>query len=1077
MTSEAMQAVPRAALTDADLSLLRMLGERESAPAPALPDGAGMQADFEGRYRDALCTAAFLNEFDPAALIPGIEEPDLKLLLRDCTVSTDGIVSRWRLSSAARGRLLRELGRGEAMNRHIAAAERYRERTGEPPDPFSAALVALCRGEFPSRHSLVAAGIETWSAYRAALAVLKDTGIPGANFAETILADVGHAEMMEPFRFLTGWRPVAPPGRHEPHQVFGEDAFVGRRDELKRLRSFVDVLASESVSESFSRGLHRRLRGSGGRALVLSGVGGVGKSTLVAKFILDHTAAGAGLLRFAYLDFDRSTVNTAQPATLVLEIARQLRWQLPGLAPQLDSLRERLRAELRRRAGALDSGSSSAYGDEPDGAGGNPGLPPELVSPTGLHEYVAEISRLLAGSRDAGPPENPTLLLVLDTFEEVQALGDEAVRRIERIVDGPYVLDAGWRTLIVGRDGVAGFFPAAERQELREFSDQASRRAFLEQRGVPVAQSARVAKVAGGRPLALLLAARLVREQGIGAIELSVYQRVGSLFRERLIEGILYERILGHISDPDLRRIAHPGLVLRWIDADVIAGVIVPVLGLSGFPPDKVEKVMAALRRQKDLVRVEPDGSVVHRSDVRAQMLELMSSDHADMVERLHRGAVAYYVDKQGRAGSGEQQQRLRIEELYHRLCLGTDLDSVVERWIAPARSALARALPEILNPQGRVALRLLLGRLPTLEEARELPPMLASQFTVRTVKSAIAYHAPERALEALQRAPATLPAGFLDLYEPLSFDRAGDWEVAREGYAKLARHVAEPEHLLAAADFFERHRIGPPSHNDSVLRQLGNALASVSPRTVDIELALARLGLHEPRGKLPASSELPLCAALLPVSGSATPATQWLVTLTTDVEQGGLALFDGMPVTDAMRRQLNALAMLLADSRAQWAHPGTLSFARALLESRSVGIRSSGSRVRFDPEAAWPVLRHLMRPSTPQWYVPLAAVVRKIVGGVIDTGTLFDPIALPGLPEAIPARVSTTRALAEVFGQFDQHGVLGPVLQNLAKQWPFVGKERYWHMVQAYLSWRAAVFPTLDPWMSMALSHAGKPR
>jgi hypothetical protein len=1072
MSIEPVRAAPSAALTEADQALLRSLGQWE-AKAVTMATSYGSQAEFRNRYRESLYTAAFLSDFDPAALMPGIGEADLKRLLRDCTVSTDGMVTRWRLTASVRGELLGKLIRDGATEHYIAAAANYSAGTAQPPDAFAQALVALCRGHTPNRHSLAATGIETWSAYRAALASLKGTGVPDAPRVEAILTEVSYAEMMEPFRFLTGWRPITPPPEHEAGQVYGEDAFVGRQDKLALLRSFVDVLASKSYYESLSRSV-KRLWGGASRTLILSGIGGVGKSTLVAKFILDHVSEEPSRIRFAYLDFDRSTINPSQPSTLVLELIRQLRWQIPQVGEQLDGLRDRLRTDIRASAANPDPVTSDRNEDEStDTAPGETRLPLELIPPFSLQDYLNDLSNLV---RQADSTEKKTILLVLDTFEEVQTSGNEAVERVQRMVNALSSTTSIWRTLIVGRDAVDGFFNDAARDELKEFDDQTSRRAFLAARGVPAALTAQVAQIAGGRPLALLLAARLVREHGIEAIELSMTQRLGRLFRQRLIEGVLYQRILDHISDERVRQIAHPGLVLRWIDASVIASVIVPVLGLSDFDETKIEQVMAAFRRQKDLVRVEPDDSVVHRSDVRAQMLELLTAEDPDTVMRLHRAAVDYYVKQQRDGSSAERLQRLRIEELYHQLCLGEDLDRVVQRWIPPARSALARAQAEIMSPRGRIALNILLGRLPSIDEVQNLPPLLAEELAVRTVKSGIAYNAPEKALNALERAATKLPKDFAALYRPLTLDRVGQWRAASPGYEELARHTSNRKHLLAAADFFERL----PSSQDQgeiskegilMIRQLWDRLSQLPQRTADIELVMARLQRRAQYGHSPASVELPQSVAHFPVTGVATAKSQWLVTLSSEVEERGLALFDGMPVTNPMRRQLTFLIMQF-EGEYKHVEPELREFCHVLWASSNIGLRGDNRQGEFaNSRQLWPVLRHIMRPATPQWYVPLAATLRRSLGPVVETGHFFDLRALPRLPEPPPAQITSTRALAELFAQLDQLGILQLFLRHMMNHWSELWNSPFMELSRAYDSWRKDMFPAIDPWLENLVS------
>ena len=41
-----------------------------------------------------------------------------------------------------------------------------------------------------------------------------------------------------------------------------------------------------------------------------------------------------------------------------------------------------------------------------------------------------------------------------------------------------------------------------------------------------------------------------------------------------VLQGVLFRRILGHIHTPEIRQLAHPGLVLRRITPDLIKEVL-----------------------------------------------------------------------------------------------------------------------------------------------------------------------------------------------------------------------------------------------------------------------------------------------------------------------------------------------------------------------------------------------------------------------------------------------------------------------------------------------------------------------
>ena len=63
---------------------------------------------------------------------------------------------------------------------------------------------------------------------------------------------------------------------------------------------------------------------SGRAPFVIWGVGGVGKTTLISKFMLEHAEAAVGHYPFAYLDFDRNTISARRPSGLLMEMCLQV---------------------------------------------------------------------------------------------------------------------------------------------------------------------------------------------------------------------------------------------------------------------------------------------------------------------------------------------------------------------------------------------------------------------------------------------------------------------------------------------------------------------------------------------------------------------------------------------------------------------------------------------------------------------------------------------------------------------------------------------------------------------------------
>jgi len=111
----------------------------------------------------------------------------------------------------------------------------------------------------------------------------------------------------------------------------GGDRFRGRKRELDILRSFVGVLPPESLLRRLGSKLQQWVLPAERTAMSVYGPGGVGKSALIAHFMLEHTHVREDMkIPFAYIDFDRPALDISDPLSLLVEALRQLALQFPG---------------------------------------------------------------------------------------------------------------------------------------------------------------------------------------------------------------------------------------------------------------------------------------------------------------------------------------------------------------------------------------------------------------------------------------------------------------------------------------------------------------------------------------------------------------------------------------------------------------------------------------------------------------------------------------------------------------------------------------------------------------------------
>src|SRR5262249_40035495 len=134
----------------------------------------------------------------------------------------------------------------------------------------------------------------------------------------------------------------------------------------------------------------------------------------------------------------------------------------------------------------------------------------------------------------------------------------------------------------------------------------------------------------GGNPLTLKLASEVVKKETVGPggiADLTTRRYYFLSMQENLIQGQLYRRILAHIHNENVRKIAHPGLVLRRITPELIRDVLAVPCGVDLSEDTEAHRLYEELGREVSLVTIAHDGALEHRSDVRRVMLDMLWHD------------------------------------------------------------------------------------------------------------------------------------------------------------------------------------------------------------------------------------------------------------------------------------------------------------------------------------------------------------------------------------------------------------------------------------------------------------------
>lgn len=632
---------------------------------------------------DAATVATFLPRELDLRIGPGAERKEAeRSVLRFAEPAQDAGGARWSLTREARNAVLTACEPGDIE----AAVDRTSLLFN---DRLTVALRASLRE--PHLTDYESLSIEDLSARRLIATWLRGTDRFALPPLEELDRQIELRRLLAPFERMTG-KLTAGAG----------DRFFGRAAEMEDLRAYVGVVAADTFGQKVLRAAKSVARVFTGRQpKTVWGTGGAGKTTLIAKFMLEHARAADARFPFAYLDFDRATITARNRAGLLAEMCRQVGAQFHELTGPMASLRSDLAEAARKIELSPESDSIS------------------LLSPLAMR-FRSAIDEAL----DSSTP----FLLVFDTFEVVQ-YGPDQVQALEELVRAFTGSDHVWsrlRLIISGRRKVSQFLGSVEELILGALDLEGSAqmlRALAGDAGksVSVAESERlvsaIAKSVGDktntgvRPLRLRLVCELFRNNSSSGPEIvhsllaelkkppSEQQLVGKL----LVDGILVRRILGHVTDRRVRALADPGLVVRRITKDVIRdvmtrgtqkptgtdsgdGSIVDADPIEPWIVDDTEAqdIFDAFRNEVSLV--ESDGDALrHRQDVRQEMLPLIEARQPKGFRRVQELAFHHFRDL---AEKDERDVASAEEALYHGLWLDEPLEEL-DRFVARSSKQL----------------------------------------------------------------------------------------------------------------------------------------------------------------------------------------------------------------------------------------------------------------------------------------------------------------------------------------------------------------------------------------------------
>ena len=826
-----------------------------------------------------LLQAALVASFVPEATTAKSDPDSLSAVLERCELSYQQGERRWSLKPEIRSAVLERALAGKSHFTVIADAI---AKIGKVTDPTTVALQGYLAGTAPAPSDV--SEVSTLEALRSAMMLL--SGVNGIELPAIEEVD----RRIEMRRLLEGFERIA--GRIGSGS---EERFHGRAAEMEAIRGYVGVIGPDSFEQHVTRVWSTVRRAVSRRApLSVWGRGGVGKTTLVARFMLEHAQAAHLRFPFAYLDFDRSTVSVRNRSGLLVEMCSQVGAQFAELG-----------AELQKLVADLEGG---AQGTDSEGFDQDVSTFPDRAL-----RFRQLIDRHLDDSESMFEFARP-FLLVLDTFEVAQFNAD-CMKGLESFISSFSDERGDWprlRLIISGRRKVETFLDGkVEELALKALDPEGSLEMLsalarghgksIEEKPARrliglIAEKLEEKGCKGLHPLRLRLLGEIFRETRTGPQivaslieEFSKPLDAGGAAAKLLVNGILVRRILGHIADERIKALADPGLVVRRITPAVIRDVM--ARGVKAPPFEDIAKADDSLSfepwsitgaeaqdifecfKRESLVERE-GGELRHRQDIRRDMLPLIKARHPERFRNLHQLALDHYKEQLQHAGDADSA--FAAEAIYHGLWLDRPLDEIEALWpMAGSAGPRVDADEFEAGSTASIYLRAKAGEVLAEDQLRRLPAGVAADWLAVYVPS---LQNQKRLNDAI---PRLLAAGGsqlerLDTRTGVAAQAAelyfnlGQWQSAR---ALVARHVdsLKDDHRLGLLNLAWADSRDPAGH---ALQQAHVSLlrtqAVIAARLGDADAGawLSRLGdaIRDPLVRLDVLAHLAISQAAIGV-------------------------------------------------------------------------------------------------------------------------------------------------------------------------------------------------------------------
>ncbi|KFF21663.1 ATP-binding protein [Chryseobacterium sp. JM1] len=404
--------------------------------------------------------------------------------------------------------------------------------------------------------------------------------------------------------------------------------FAGRSSELAELNDYVNWLPSRTLIGRISNTIRNVINWYDKPPLIIQGVGGIGKSALLSKFILEQNVQKEKRsLPFIYIDFDLPGFNIKEPLSILIESLRQLSIQFYEYKYIFDDVSAVISGVIEKNN--LNAGQDSQSFNSSISS-------TRSVLFHELQTLIGQYSLKLDGL------DSP-ILLVFDSFEEMQfrSSRDEMNNFLSFIKEMSEKLPR-IRPVFSGRAELEEQLDYFSFQFLRiKDFDKESAVALLLKNGIESTQIAEeIFRIFGGTPLMLHMAMNMVKNDPESLYDFSKIKNQKSEY--------LVQRILEHIHDEKVQKIAVPGMLIRRISPEIIKEVLAKPCGLDEH--EDTAEIFEKLKKETMLIsKSSNNDEIVFRPDLRMACVPLIKNDYIVSSRQIEANIINYYktrIDK-----------------------------------------------------------------------------------------------------------------------------------------------------------------------------------------------------------------------------------------------------------------------------------------------------------------------------------------------------------------------------------------------------------------------------------------------